>query len=465
MVFAILMGRATPATTQVLPPESAQTPPTDPTDGAQPSDIANPNRPNDGEAGTPYLTLGNRKVFFGVDFSFAGVHDESLRAAMGRERQIKVAFVNLAVYGEVNPSLSYAVVANPANDGIVPKPYEPQASDRRTFFFPNRPEGRGAVSDPGGLYKVDDYKHPGLDPILQQGALRIAYLDAHTADKRFGVAIGRNYVPQGLMLSELAWFTAKDLTHIQRINAQADNGATGYLNFPRMRVDLALITGNGNPYHDYAYFDFTDPTEGKNSSIGGVVTGRVRSRRAELGATIRHNFLNSRIEDSTTLQLSKHTDDAAILFGKVEPTQHLRIFGEYARYRWGMTPSSAALLKGPRVKTPIIKNGGYLGAEVYTSTTRFGKWGAIITREELKRDDALVAWAAANRLFGVRLGKKERSTIVKIYAEFGPVTAFFSLNALSNPFPELSAIKAIRGPGAEVKIGNMKRACGVRFKI
>ena len=102
---------------------------------------------------------------------------------------------------------------------------------------------------------------------------------------------------------------------------------------------------------------------------------------------------------------------------------------------------------------------------MYTSTTRFGKWGATITREELKRDDALVAWAAANRLFGVRLGKKERSTIVKIYGKFGPVTAFFFLNDLANPYPELSAIKAIEGPGAHAAISNMKRGFGLRLKI
>jgi hypothetical protein len=464
MLLAAFIWDVVPVTAQLVPPESAQAQPEAPPP-LPPVNSGETSGQPDADIPTSYVTLGNHKVFFGVDFSFAGVMDESLRAAMGRELQIKAAFVNLSAYGEINRHLSYVVTANPANDGVVPKPYLPQAGDRRTFFFPNQPEGRGAVSDPSGLYKVDDYKHPGLDPILQQGALRVAYVDAHTAGKRFGIAAGRNYVPQGLMLSELVWFTAKDLTHIQRINAQADNGATGYFDLPRLRIDLALTAGSGNPYHDYAYFDFTDPTEGKNSAIGVVITGRVRSRRAELGATVRRNYLNSRIEDSTTLQLSKHNDNALVLFGKVQPNTYVRLFGEYGRFTWGMTASSAALLKGPKVKTPIIKNGGYFGADISTSVTRFGKWGVTITREELRRDDALVAWAAANQLFGVRLGTKERSATIKIYGTFGPLTAWFFFNDLFNPYPELSAIKPIAGPGADVVVSNAKKGIGLRLKM
>ena len=84
-----------------------------------------------------------------------------------------------------------------------------------------------------------------------------------------GATIGRTYVPQGLALDELTWFTAKDLTHIQRINAQADNGLFLYYNARRACASIvAAISGNGNPYHDYGYFDFTDPTEDKNSALG-----------------------------------------------------------------------------------------------------------------------------------------------------------------------------------------------------
>jgi hypothetical protein len=466
MLLAAVIWDAVPVTAQgpeVPPSEPVQVEPKTPP--SPPVSTGEGSGQPDADVPSPSLTLGEHKVFFGVDLSFADVLDNSLRAAMGREVQIKVAFVNVSVHGDINQYLSYVVIANPANDGVVPKPYIPQPGDRRTFFFPNQPEGRGAVSDPSGLYKVDDYKHPGLDPILQQGTLRVAYVDAHTAGKHVGVAVGRNYVPLGLMLSELTWFTAKDLTHIQRINAQADNGATVYVDVPRARVDLALITGAGNPYHDYAYFDFTDPTEDKNSAIGAAITGRVRSSRAELGVTVKRNYLNSRIEDSTTLQLSKHNDNALVLFGKVQPHPSVRLFAEYARLTWGMTSSSAALLSGPKVKSPVIKNGGYVGADISTPVTRFGKWGITLTREELRRDDALVAWAAANQLFGVRLGKKERSAIVKIYGTFGPLTAFFFLNHLSNPYPELSAIKAIAGPGTDAAISNAKRGLGLRLRM
>ena len=71
---------------------------------------------------------------------------------------------------------------------------------------------------------------------------------------------------------DVVWFTAKDLTHIQRINFQSDNGAAVYADSGRVRAEVSIIAGNSQPYHDYAYFDFTDPAEDKNSAVGIVAT-------------------------------------------------------------------------------------------------------------------------------------------------------------------------------------------------
>jgi hypothetical protein len=416
---------------------------------------------------TPWLSWGGQRIHFGLDLSLASVQDESLRAAMGRERQTKLAFAIFSAYGDLGDHLSYRIDINPADDGVVPKPYVPSPDERRTYFFPNQPDdsgGRGVSSDPEGLYKVDDYKHPGLDPIIQQGMLRTGWMDVHTTSRRFGLRAGRFYVSQGLGVGDVVWFTAKDLTHIQRINFQSDNGAAVYVDSGRLRAEVSFITGNSQPYHDYAYFDFTDAAEDKNSAVGAVATARASFGDSFAGVSYRKNYINSRIEDATTLQLSKHQDDALVVFGRWQPKAFVRIYGEYARYTWGLAPTSAELLPGPPVESPVPKPAYYAGIDLYAPTTRIGRFGVTFMREEISRDDALVAWAAANRLFGVTLDKWERTMIVKAHARFADhLTVFFYYNDLSNPFPELSAIKPISGPDADKDMKNHKYGFGVRF--
>jgi hypothetical protein len=416
----------------------------------------------------PPLTLASHPFQLGVDFVFAAVSDGSQQETLGRERQIKVPYANLSFGTEVGEHFSFFVMINPANDEAVPKPYIPSAADRRTYFFPNQPQGRGVASNPNGIKDVDDYKYSQLDPIIQQGALRLGYLDIHTSDRKLGMVLGRSYVVQGLSLGDIVWFTAKDLTHIQRINAQADNGVTLYYATPRFRLDIAGISGNANPYHDYGYFDFTDASEDKNSALGAVATGRFTLPNSKLtvGGTYRKNFINSRIEDSISLQLSKHNDDAVIGFLTVQPIANLRVFGEAVRYTWGLAKTSADLLPGPANESPVYKAGYYVGADLYSPQTRLGKWGVTFTREELSRDDALVAFADANNLFGVKLGKKERSTIVKVQLQTGKeLTLFGFVNLLSNPFPQLSAIVPISGPGAGEASSDKKIGVGIRFRL
>ncbi len=412
------------------------------------------------------FTLGTPYVRFGADMVVARVSDRALKAAMGREHQTKPAYAILSFAGDIDPRISYRVELNPADDAIVPRPYVPSPDDRRTYFFPNQPEGRGVVSDPSGLYKVDTYKHPGLDPVIQQGLLRVGYFDLHDSGRKYGIRVGRFYVPKGLGLDEATWFTAKDLTHIQAINLVADNGLSLSYDRGPYRLDLSAVTGNGNPYHDYGYFDFTEPAEDKNTDVAVIATGRVRTGRVELGASYQVNDLNSRIEDAISLQLSKHHDDAVLVFGSARPTESVRLFGELARYTWGLTESSAELLAGPPLHTPVIKTGFYLGADLVGPATRWGRWGLTVTTERLSRDDALVAWTASRGLFNARLGEHERSTIVKVHSQFGRyLTSFFFLNFLDNPFPELSAIRPISGYGAQHESSSFKFGYGMRLRM
>ena len=129
-----------------------------------------------------------------------------------------------------------------------------------------------------------------------------------------------------------------------------------------------------------------------------------------LGISYRKNYINSRIEDSISLQLSKHNDDAVVASISVSPIAMVRVFGEYARYTWGLAATSAALLPGPPVASPVVKPGYYIGVELTSPMTPLGRWKGSFVREELSRDDSLVAYATANQMFGVTLGKKERTT-------------------------------------------------------
>ncbi len=415
------------------------------------------------------VTIGGRPVTFGIDFSFAGVYDRALWESMGRERQIKPAFLNLSVVGSVNDCLSYVVVINPVQDGPVPRPYVPGPNDPRSYFFPNQPDGLGVSSDPEGLYKVDDYKFSAFDPIIQEGMLRVGYIDlhsrAHAGERRFGVLLGRAYVPQGFGLDDVTWYTAKDLTHIQRIDAQTDNGVFLHMTDRRLSVNLVGVTGNANPYHDYGYFDFTDPTEDKNSAVAFVGSARWTGGRYALGVSYRKNDVNSRIEDTASVQRSKHNDNAVVVSASVKPADAVRVFAEYARYTWGLAATSAAALPGPPVASPVIKPGFYVGVEVTSPVTRLGQWKASATYERLSRNDALVAWAAANLLYGARLGEYERTTIVKAETKLMGSVSFFGFWVdESNPFPKLSAIQALTGPGSESAPGGRRVGFGFRFR-
>ncbi len=419
---------------------------------------------------TPYFTWGNRKVHVGLDFAFVSYKDRALAGSMGRERQMTPSRLVVSLYGDFNDTVAFRVEMNPLDRSVRPRPYIPSVDDRRTYFFPNQPDqpgSRGVSSVPEGLYNVDDYKSLGTDPILSMGGLRIGYVDLHAKSKRLGMLVGRFYVPQGLGLDNVTWFSAKDLVHMQAIDAAADNGVQFYYDHPKLRVELAGVTGNGSPFHDYGYYDFTY-SEDKNSAVATVARGTFMPFKGFMvGGSVKHNYVNSRIEDSTTLQLSKRYDNAFTVFSRWEQSRYLTVFGEVTRYKWGQRDSSADLMAGVRPHTPLFKDGYYLGAEGTTPEV-FSKARFVLTyvRSELDRDDSLVSWAAANSLFGATLGKREWSNVAKVQARFGEnISLFWFMHRLGNPFPELSAIRPVSGPGADLPYSSDKSGMGVAFRF
>ena len=165
------------------------------------------------------------------------------------------------------------------------------------------------------------------------------------------------------------------------------------------------------------------------------------------------------------MQRSKHHDDKLVLGGIWRPRRDVAVVGEAALYQWGLRGSSAELLPGPRVRTPIWKKGFWLAFDWSRALPHRGaRAGVVFVHEELDRDDSLVAFLAARDALGVRLGETERATIVRLYAETQRVTAYAFWNALRNPFPQASAIVPIEAPFAFTGAGDKKLGLGFRLR-
>ena len=63
---------------------------------------------------------------------------------------------------------------------------------------------------------------------------------------------------------------------------------------------------------------------------------------------------------------------------------------------------------------PIHKAGYYVGGQVTYPVTSRVALGVTFTREELSRDDSLIKYLAANNLYGVEMGKKDRGTTLRV---------------------------------------------------
>jgi len=383
----------------------------------------------------------------------AGWSHDGAQAQLGLEKQGRVAQATLAVSGRVTDRVRYVVSFNPVNE-VTSKP----ACGEEHFFFPNDPAfyaaGPVVPCDPeNGLKRVDTYNTYALDYINQQGPLREGYVDWRASDA-ISARFGRFIVPVGFAPLEVGSWTAKDLTRIQRLNAEANFGLMlGYTHRtttgePLVEAHVMGVLGEGNREKDYGWFYFVNTSLDTNSALTMIGSVRVRPHRSvDVRAAYKRGFTGSKVERLPSYWASKRIDDAFVASAKVQVHPWVSVFGEYARYVWGPTATSAQMLGFD--EDPIDKPGYYIGGTFEVPVTDRVTAGVTFTREELSRDDSLVKYLALNGLYGVEMGKKDRGTIARFYVDVSRLVTFGLFWAdISNPFPWASGSWPVSGPRA-----------------
>ena len=379
----------------------------------------------------------------------AGYGFDGAQATLGLEKQGRIGYFIIGLSGSLNDRFSYRAEINPVNEtGPLP------ACGEEGFFFPNTPQNFGphVRCNNDGHTRVDDYRFVALDPVHQQGPMRQAYLDY--TPRPFRLRLGRFMLPQGFYWEEAGSSTAKDATHIQRINAKADFGAMVSLikrsaGRRLAEISAAVTLGEGNRFHDYDYYYWVNDSLDTNSWPALLVSGAVEpTRRLEVRAAVkRGGHTGSKVERLPNFFASKRNDDAWILSVRYKPARHAVLFGELARYTWGLPDTTADLLGFEHGS--INKDGFYVGGQFSYPVTAQIAIGTVITREELSRDDSLVQLMAREGRFGVQLGTTERATVYRIYADIADsVRVGWYLNTLNNPYPWLSGIVPVAGENA-----------------
>jgi hypothetical protein len=383
----------------------------------------------------------------------AGWSHDGAQAQLGFEKQGRVAQATIALRGRVSDRVRYFVSLNPLNE-VPSKP----ACGEEDFFFPNDASiyaaGPLVPCDPeDGHKRVDTYNTFALDYITQQGPLREGYVDWRATDA-WSARLGRFILPVGFAPPELGSWTAKDLTRIQRLNAEANFGLMlGYTRrsaqgTPRVEAAVLGVLGDGNREKDYDWYYFADTSLDTNSALTAIGTVRVQPHRLlDLRVSYKYGFTGSKVERLPSYWASKRHDQAFVAGARAQLLPLVSVFGEFARYVWGPTETSAGLLGiDPE---PIEKPGYYVGGTFELPVTARTRVGATITREELSRDDSLVKYLELNGLYGVEMGKKDRGTIARFYVDVSRlVTVGVFWADVSNPYPWISGSWPVGGPRA-----------------
>lgn len=383
----------------------------------------------------------------------AGWSHDGAQAQLGFEKQGRVAQATLTFSGRVTDRVQYLVSFNPVNE-VPSKP----ACGEANFFFPNNPAiydaGPVVPCDPeAGHKRVDTYNTYALDYITQQGPLREGYVDWRATD-RVSARLGRFIVPMGFAPLDVGSWTAKDLTRIQRLNAEANFGLMlGYTHrdaagTPTVEAAVMGVLGEGNREKDYDWFYFADTSLDTNSALTAVASLRFRpTSRLDARVAYKRGFTGSKVERLPSYWASKRNDEALVLSARAQVHPWVNVFGEYARYVWGPTASSAELVGVD--PAPIDKAGYYVGATIEAPVSARARIGLTVTREDLSRDDSLVKYLAANGLYGVRMGERDRGTIARVYLDVARlVTIGLFWADIENPFPWISGSWPIAGPRA-----------------
>jgi hypothetical protein len=212
---------------------------------------------------------------------------------------------------------------------------------------------------------------------------------------------------------------------------------------------VMAVLGDGNREKDYDWFYFVNRSLDTNSAITFVATGRAVPIKAfDIRVAYKKGFTGSKVERLPNYWASKRYDDALVVSLKVTPVSWFSIFAEYAKYKWGPTVSSGELVGVPTVG-PIEKPGYYMGAQVDVPVSGRVHVGGSFTREELTRDDSLIQYLELNNLYGVSMGKKDRTMIARGFVDIGRlVNVNFFWMSVSNPFPWVSGSWPVSGPTA-----------------
>jgi hypothetical protein len=232
----------------------------------------------------------------------AGWSHDGAQAQLGLEKQGRVAQATIALAGRVTNRIRYVVSFNPVNE-VASRP----ACGEEHFFFPNDPAfyaaGPVVPCDPeNGLKRVDTYNTYALDYISQQGPLREGYVDWRASDA-VSARLGRFILPIGFAPLDVGSWTAKDLTRIQRLNAEANFGLMlGYTHrdaagTPLFEANVMGVLGEGNREKDYDWFYFVNTSLDTNSALTAVASVRARPHRLlDVRAAYKRGFTGSKVE-------------------------------------------------------------------------------------------------------------------------------------------------------------------------
>lgn len=413
---------------------------------------------------TPRPDGERTRVWF--DLLGAGYQDYA-QAPLGHESQGRIGWVIFGLSRKLTDRISFLVEVNPANDSATPEP----ACGEKDYFYPNVPDANGpsVLCVPDGRDRVDLYRFVGLDPLTQQAAIRQALVDLHRPSGSVGLYLGRFIVPLGFLWLDAGSWTNQDATLIQRLNAEASFGAGAYGVARRngrdvARAEIAAFRGDDKRFVEYSYSAFVDSADDTNSDL--TAAGRftvLPLSGLDIRVSGKYGFSGSKVPSYPSFYLSKRKDHAAIVSAQFRIRPSLRVFGEHATY-WSGLPATSSDLIGFR-PADVFKSGYYVGGEGTLALPRSLRAGLVMTHEDLSRNDSLVWYLAEQDLYRVHLGRRVRSTAVRVYLRGRNLDVGGYWNHLENPFPWLSGIVPVAGPQAFQPAREGSRKLGIVFRV
>jgi len=389
----------------------------------------------------------------------AGYGHDAGNADKGFEKQGRIGNAIITVAGRLNPRFSYLLSMSPVNE-ISPLPACPEAG----FFRPNDPQtlyadlyaqGRGPQigCDAQGTRRVDLYRFIALDMLPQQGALREAYVRFELPGTLF-TQVGRIAQPVGFTPEEAGSWTAKDAPLIQRLNRDAfftwRIGSEFRAGVVRAGGSMSVIVGDSDASKDYGYNRlFADGSLDGNSGPGAIGEAYVRSNKADVRVAYRYNAMGSKIEAlaPSYWAAGKHNDNALVVSGQYRISEHNRVLAECAAYTVGLKESSALMVGSS--PEPVRKKGCYVTLEGGVPVRGDVVVGGSFTREEIDRADSMIRYLAERGLYDVVEGKTDRMSVIRVFVDLNEqVRLGFYRSDVSNPFPWVSGIWPVEGPGA-----------------